>query len=120
MLCDMCKCPGPAWAVQAPGNSNERDMSCCRSELPEPSEAGEPAAQLPSDEEWFGTPDPAKFVPGTNLLTPQQLEKERAKGNIMTRRDMRLMLEQAEDWELEVRQLLQMQGMHQWRSQGLQ
>jgi hypothetical protein len=84
----------------------------CRSELPEPSDSGEPAAALASEEEWFGTPDPSKYAPGTNVLTPQQLEEERSKGNIMTRRDMRLMLEQAEDWELEVRQL-QLQRMPQ-------
>ncbi len=57
---------------------------------------------LPSDEAWFGTPDPDIYAAGTNALDKQQLEEERRKGNVLTLRDVRLAAEKAQGWELEV------------------
>lgn len=32
---------------------------------------------------WVGTPDPAKYRPDTQFLTPKQVEEEVKKGNVM-------------------------------------
>ena len=57
---------------------------------------------LPSDEAWFGEPDPAVYAPGTNDLSKEQLEAEVAKGNVVTLRQLKQHLLTATDQELEV------------------
>jgi hypothetical protein len=59
--------------------------------------------ELPSDEAWFGTPDPAIYTAGTNNLDKQQLAEEVAKGNVVTLRQLKQHLAQASDEELKVR-----------------
>jgi len=61
--------------------------------------------QLPSDEAWFGEPDPAKYAPGTNDLTRDQLAEEVAKGNVCTLRQLKQHLTTATDEELAVSSL---------------
>lgn len=60
---------------------------------------------VPSDELWWGTPDPAVYAPGTATLSRQQIAEEAAKGNVVTLRAFREALEGAEDWEIDVREL---------------
>jgi hypothetical protein len=60
--------------------------------------------ELPSDEAWFGEPDPSVYAPGTNDLTKEQLAQEVAKGNVATLRQLREHLEGASPEELQVRQ----------------
>lgn len=57
----------------------------------------------PSDQVWFGEPDPDIYQPGTIALTPAQVEEEKRKGNIMTMREFKEQLKTAEPWETEVR-----------------
>lgn len=61
-------------------------------------------SELPSDEAWFGTPDPAIYAQGTNHLNKQQLAEEVAKGNVVTLHQLKQHLstatpEQLEMWE---------------------
>lgn len=58
---------------------------------------------LPSDEAWFGEPDPAVYAAGTNDLTKEQLQQEVAKGNVCTLRQLKQHLLTASEDELEVR-----------------
>lgn len=60
---------------------------------------------LPSDEAWFGEPDPAIYAPGTNDLTKEQLAQEVAKGNVCTLRQLKQHLLTASEEDLEVRQV---------------
>jgi hypothetical protein len=59
---------------------------------------------LPSDEAWFGEPDPSIYAAGTNDLTKEQLAEEVAKGNVCTLRQLKQHLATASDKELEVRE----------------
>lgn len=71
---------------------------------------------LPSDEAWFGEPDPSIYATGTNDLTKEQLADEVAKGNVCTLRQLKQHLASASDQELEVREgVRQEQQQHgQW------
>jgi hypothetical protein len=57
---------------------------------------------LPSDEAWFGEPDPSIYAPGTNDLSKEQLAQEVAKGNVCTLRQLKQHLLTASESELEV------------------
>lgn len=57
---------------------------------------------LPSDEAWFGEPDPAIYASGTNDLSKEQLAQEVAKGNVCTLRQLKQHLLSASDEDLEV------------------
>lgn len=57
---------------------------------------------LPSDEAWFGEPDPSIYAPGTNDLSKEQLAEELAKGNVCTLRQLKQHLLTASESELEV------------------
>jgi hypothetical protein len=59
---------------------------------------------LPSDEAWFGEPDPSIYAAGTNDLTKEQLAEEVTKGNVCTLRQLKQHLATASDKELEVRE----------------
>lgn len=59
-------------------------------------------SELPSDEAWFGTPDPAIYTQGTNHLTKQQLAGEVEKGNVVTLRQLKQHLETATPEQLQV------------------
>lgn len=61
---------------------------------------------LPSDEAWFGEPDPTKYAAGTNDLTKEQLAEEVAKGNVCTLRQLKEHLLTATEEELAVSALL--------------
>lgn len=64
---------------------------------------------LPSDEAWFGEPDPSIYAAGTNDLTKEQLAEELAKGNVCTLRQLKQHLLTASESELEVRDFGQQQ-----------
>ncbi|KAF8072638.1 hypothetical protein HT031_000298 [Scenedesmus sp. PABB004] len=67
---------------------------------------------LPSDEAWFGTPDPAIYAAGTNSLTKAQLAEEAAKGSVVTLRQLKQHLAAASDEELELwRKVLMVQRL---------
>lgn len=57
---------------------------------------------LPSDEAWFGEPDPSIYALGTNDLSKEQLAEEVAKGNVCTLRQLKQHLLTASESELEV------------------
>jgi hypothetical protein len=57
---------------------------------------------LPSDEAWFGEPDPSIYAAGTNDLTKEQLAQEVAKGNVCTLRQLKSHLLTATEDELAV------------------
>ncbi|GBF89096.1 hypothetical protein Rsub_01813 [Raphidocelis subcapitata] len=65
-----------------------------------------PETEVPSDELWWGTPDPAVYAQGTMHLNKKQLAEECEKGNLVTLRRFREMLGAAEDWEIEEMQRL--------------
>ncbi|KIY99503.1 hypothetical protein MNEG_8456 [Monoraphidium neglectum] len=72
-------------------------------------EVGEDGREPPSDEMWWGTPDPAIYKEGTLHLERQQIDEECEKGNIITMQRFREKLKDAKDWEIEVmRQLVQL------------
>ena len=48
---------------------------------------------------WIGTPDPEKFAPGTNALSPTDLASEVKKGNVILLEDAVKTLSELEEWE---------------------
>jgi len=48
---------------------------------------------------WYGTPDPKKYAAGTNVLSPEQIKEEVAKGNIVMLDDWMGTLQKLEPWQ---------------------
>ncbi len=65
---------------------------------------GEPYAPERKVSGWVGTPDPTKYAPGTNYLSPEELEQEIAAGNVVAADDWREALKQLEPWQLQLLQ----------------
>ncbi|KAI8474909.1 MAG: hypothetical protein J3K34DRAFT_98181 [Monoraphidium minutum] len=95
----------PLQASQGPHTQTLEDLK----QVPLPSDLEDDA---PSDELWWGTPDPSVYAPGTIHLDKRQIAEEEAKGNITTMARFRERLADAQDWELEVMgQLAQLHAM---------
>jgi hypothetical protein len=60
---------------------------------------------VPSDELWWGEPDPKIYAPGTLKLDKKQLEEEVAKGNVVTLAAFREALDKADAREIDVRRV---------------
>ncbi|KAG2452396.1 hypothetical protein HYH02_002639 [Chlamydomonas schloesseri] len=66
-----------------------KDLSRPASSLPPRPDAAAVKAALEDDGGWVGTPDPSKYAPGTEQLSPKELAEEVAKGNVMMWKDFK-------------------------------